>query len=214
MPALHVPRANAWDRRSPSTLYPSNTAATATATSTRALALLHRLIRPRQETIAIPTVYQGLNAGPSPGAVVGIVLGSIAGFLLLLWLLWTLTTGSGFIFSRSYEEEDVYISSSSRRSRSPPERRRRRSGRREEMVSASRSPVRRERVIRQERIVRDVQPPREQSRIRETMYAVGDERRVEGDDVVEVMEEHSSVGGNLPPPRRKSRRSGSGYRYV
>jgi hypothetical protein len=35
------------------------------------------------------------------------------------------------------------------------------------------------------------------------------ERRVEGDDVVEVIEEHSSVGA----PRRKSRRN-SGYRSV
>ena len=51
----------------------------------------------------------------------------------------------------------------------------------------SRSPVRRERVIRQERIVRDVNPgPREPSRIRETVI-VDDgprvERRVEGDDM-------------------------------
>lgn len=203
MPAIHFHRTSAWEPQSSHPLQP-----------TAALTLLRRLLHPRQNTIAIPAVYQGLNAGPSPGAVVGIVLGSIAGFLLLIWLLWTLTTGSGFIFSRSYEEEDVYISNSSRRSRSPPERRRRRSGRREEMVNVSRSPVRRERVIRQERIVRNVQPPREPSRVRETVFVDsvgGVERRVEGDDVVEVMEEHSSIGDG-PPPRRKSRRSGSGYR--
>jgi len=75
---------------------------------------------------------------------------------------------------------------------------------------ASRSP-RRERVIRQERIIRDVNPGRAPSRIRETVI-VDDlpppERRVEGDDIVEVIEEHSSIG---VPPRRQSRR-GSGYR--
>lgn len=79
---------------------------------------------------------------------------------------------------------------------------------------ASRSP-RRERVIRQERIIRDsVPPPREPSRIRETTLVdefnrPPPERRVEGDDIVEVIEEHDSI--DVPPPRRKSRRS-SGYR--
>jgi hypothetical protein len=37
------------------------------------------------------------------------------------------------------------------------------------------------------------------------------ERRVEGDDIIEVVEEHSSI--DAPPPRRKSRRS-AGYRSV
>ncbi|RMZ76454.1 hypothetical protein DV737_g4810, partial [Chaetothyriales sp. CBS 132003] len=36
--------------------------------------------------LAIPTTYAGLNAGPSPGVVVGIMLGSIAGFLLVGWI--------------------------------------------------------------------------------------------------------------------------------
>lgn len=158
--------------------------------------------------VAIPTVYQGLNAGPAPGAVVGIVLGSVAGFLLLMWLLWALSNGSGFIFSSSIEEEDVVVRRH-HRSRSP----RRERSQRTEM--ASRSPPRRERerVIRQERIVRDI-PPREASRIRETVIVDEgrQERRVDGDDIVEVIEEHSSIGG-AAPPRRKSKRSG-GYRLV
>jgi hypothetical protein len=67
-------------------------------------------------------------------------------------------------------------------------------------------------VVRQERIVRDVPPPREASRVRETVIVEESrpERRVDGDDIVEVIEEHSSIG-DAPPPRRKSRRS-SGYR--
>ncbi|KAK4614165.1 hypothetical protein CLAFUW4_08941 [Fulvia fulva] len=156
--------------------------------------------------LAIPTQYQGINAGPAPGAVVGIVLGSIAGFLLLIWILWVATnSGSGFIRSSRLTEEDVVVR---RRSRS---RGTRRSHARTEMTS--RSP-RRARVIRQERIVRDsVPPPRQPSRIRETVL-VDDmrgppERRVDGDDIVEVIEENSSIG--LPEPRRKNRRSSAGY---
>lgn len=162
------------------------------------------------EIIAIPAVYAGLNSGPAPGAVVGIVLGSVAGFLLLIWLFWLLSTGGSFLRSSVYEEEVV---NTRRRSRSPRSRR----SHRTEMTS--RSPVRRERVIRQERIVRDSVPaPRDRSRIRETIILENGgppmmppmERRVPGDDIVEVLEEHSSLG-DIPPPRRKSRR-GSSYR--
>lgn len=74
------------------------------------------------------------------------------------------------------------------------------------------SSPRRERVVRQERIVRDVPPPRmDSSRVRETVIVEESRpgRRVDGDDIIEVVEEHSSIGE--PPPRRKSRRS-SGYR--
>ena len=150
--------------------------------------------------------YQGLDAGPTPGAVVGIVLGSIVGFLFLLWLLWILSSGTSFIRTTALEEEDVVVR---RRSRSPRSRRSHRSSYREEMRHTSSRP---ERVIRQERIVRDVPPPRvDSSRVRESVIVEESrpERRVDGDDIVEVIEEHSSIGA--PPPRRKSRRS-SGYR--
>ena len=153
--------------------------------------------------------YQGLNAGPSPGAVVGIVLGSIVGFLLILWLLWILSHSGGWIASSQLQEEEVTVR---RRSRSPNRRRSHRSSYNAEMRHSS---PRRDRVIRQERIVRDVPPPRnDASRVRETVIVDEGrpERRVENDDIVEVIEEHSSIS-NAPPPRRKSRRS-SGYRSV
>ncbi|PIA96307.1 hypothetical protein CB0940_10576 [Cercospora beticola] len=166
-----------------------------------------RSLRTRQNAngvvIAIPAQYEGLNSGPAPGAVAGIVLGSVAGFLLLIWLLWVASSGSGFIRATTLNEEDVVVR---RRSRSRGTRR----SRRTEMTS--RSP-RRERVIRQERIVRDIPPPREPSRMRETVIVdegLMPERRVEGDDIVEVIEEHSSIG--VPPPRRKTRRGSQGYR--
>lgn len=161
-------------------------------------------LQPRQSVAgAIPTNYQGLNSGPAPGAVAGIVLGSVAGFLLLLWLFYALSQGGGFFRANQDTEEEVVV----RRSRSPP--RRRRSRARTEMTSHS---PRRERVIRQERVVRDFPPPREPSRVRETIVVEESrpERRVEGDDIVEVIEEHSSVA----PPRRKSRRNSGGYRSV
>jgi hypothetical protein len=47
------------------------------------------LARRQIPVVAIPTTYAGLNSGPQPSSVVGIVLGSVAGFLLLLWFLYT-----------------------------------------------------------------------------------------------------------------------------
>jgi hypothetical protein len=139
--------------------------------------------------VAIPTVYYGLDSGPAAGTVVGATLGSVAGFILLVWLIQTLASGRN-----KQPDEEVII----RHERSP-----RRRSRRSEMRSVSRGP---ERIIRQERIVRDssrVPPPR-------NSFVVEPERRVEGDDIVEVIEEESSVA-----PRKKSGRRGSGaYRSV
>ena len=139
---------------------------------------------PRQyngQLVAIPYFYQ--YGGPAPAAVAGIVLGSVAGFLLLLWLFWTLSNGSGFIRTSDYTERDR----GERSSRS------RRSSRQTNTELRSRSPPRRERVIRQERIVREVpvQRERESSRVRETVIIDDEgpppmmrgERRVEGDDI-------------------------------
>lgn len=159
--------------------------------------------------------YAGLFAGPTPAAIVGIILGSVVGFLLLMWLLFVLSSGGGFIRTTALEEEDVVVTRR-HRSRSPGSRRTHRSSYNAEMRRTS--PRRdRDRVIRQERIVRDVPPPRRESsrtRVRESIIVEEDsrpDRRVEGDDIVEVIEEHSSVDGGAPPPRRKSRR---GSRYT
>ncbi|KAK4238849.1 hypothetical protein C8A03DRAFT_43451 [Achaetomium macrosporum] len=45
------------------------------------------------QTPTIPAFYGSLNSGPDPGAVAGIVLGSVAGFILLLWLLYICING-------------------------------------------------------------------------------------------------------------------------
>ena len=53
--------------------------------------VFHPAVAKRQNYIlAIPTTYQGLNDGPAPGAVAGIMLGSIGGFVLVLFLFLSL----------------------------------------------------------------------------------------------------------------------------
>lgn len=146
----------------------------------------------------VPSTYSGINSGPEPGTVVGIVLGSVGGFLLLLWLIYTCFNLGG-PSSAVYEEEIVR-----RRSHSP---------RRPVSRSRSRSEV--IEVTRQQR-----SPPRQRSPLhreirRETVIVEETTRRPErerAEDIVEVIEEHS------PPPPRRSRGSGSGggryYRNV
>ncbi|KAF4548883.1 Hypothetical protein D9617_24g015960 [Elsinoe fawcettii] len=155
---------------------------------------VHQLLK-RQGTIAIPTLYQNQNDSPTPGAVVGIVLGSVAAFLLLVWLFSTVTNRRT---TPVISEEEVVVR---RRSRSP---RSRRSTRRSEMTS--RSP-RRDRIIRQERIVRDSSraPPVRNSYVVDERVPASDA----GGNFVEVVEEgESSI---VSAPRRKSRRGGSRY---
>lgn len=172
----------------------------------------------RRQTIAIiPTSYQ--VDGPSPGAVVGIVLGSVAGFILLIILFWSLSGGRIFVSGTSVSgEEEVVVR---RRSRSPRRSHRsRRSTSIREVREVSRSP-RPSRIIVEERAerIRDPPPPPRPSEIiveEHTNIMRSPERRVPGDDVVEVIEEHSDL--QSPPrrrdnERRRSRRS-SGYRSV
>lgn len=164
--------------------------------------------------------YQGLNAGPAPGAVVGIVLGSVAGFLLLLWVLFTLSNGGGFIQTSNLQEEDVYVDHRHHRhnrSRSPARRSTHRSSYREEMRQTQQSEPRRDRVVRQERISREVPRDSSRSRVRETIIVDESrpERRVDGDDVIEVIAEGSDMTSQAPQPKRKSGgRRTSGYRSV
>ncbi|KAK3318498.1 hypothetical protein B0H66DRAFT_603082 [Apodospora peruviana] len=42
----------------------------------------------QQKTSTIPASYGALDSGPDPGTVAGIVLGSVAGFILILYLLY------------------------------------------------------------------------------------------------------------------------------
>lgn len=150
----------------------------------------------------IPAFYSGINSSMAPGTIVGIVFGSVAAFLLVLWFIYTcLNFSNQFGRSSVIDEREVRV-----RSRSP--RRRSVSSRHESEV------IEVERTRRSRSRTRT--PPRRQSSRRETVIIEETRRsqpapRSEPDDVVEVFEEHS-------PPRRESkkesRRISEGFRTV
>ncbi|KAK7177464.1 hypothetical protein PSPO01_16485 [Paraphaeosphaeria sporulosa] len=113
--------------------------------------------------------------GPGSGAVVGIVLGSIAGFFLLVRLLRSLTNNSRNAISG---EEEIVMRSTRRNSKSHRSRR----GTRSEVHEYDRSPRRsgeRSTVIVEART---------ESRPRSIMVEET-RRRIPGEDIVEVIEE-------------------------
>ncbi|OAP65449.1 hypothetical protein AYL99_01421 [Fonsecaea erecta] len=66
------------------------------------------LTKRQQAILALPTTYLGLNSGPKPGTVAAIVLGSVGGFLLIIYLIWAaLNYGNVFGFRRGVVAEDV-----------------------------------------------------------------------------------------------------------
>lgn len=152
-------------------------------------------ISKRQTTaiLAIPTTYAGLNSGPAPGALVGIVLGSIAGFLLILYVVLSLFRFTGFYGNREVVEEKVVRHSHRRR----PSRSASRTSRSVSRVRSAATSVRRERVHEEDHVIVEehIDPP--------SVVEVLEEE----DDIVEVIEEHSP---ERSPPRRKP----SGYRTV
>jgi len=143
----------------------------------------------------IPTYYN--LSGPQPGTVVGIVLGSVAGFLLIMWLIYSLTQGGGVGGAGGTTamagQEEIVIRKPRRNSHGAG---RSRTSRRQEVREISRSPRRsggRSQIIVEERRG----PPRPRSII------VEERHRVPNDDVVEVIEEHEDYR-----ERRGSRRGG------
>lgn len=143
----------------------------------------------------IPTYYN--LSGPEPGTVAGIVLGSVAGFLLIVWLLYTLTQGGGGFRGNTTAmagQEEIVVRRPRRNSHGA--RRSTASRRTAEVREVSRSPRRsggRSQILVEERRG----PPRPRSII------VEDRHRVPNDDVVEVIEEHEDYR-----ERRGSRRGG------
>ncbi|KAI0490002.1 hypothetical protein F4859DRAFT_463182 [Xylaria cf. heliscus] len=154
----------------------------------------------------VPQGYGNGPFGPASGVVVGIVLGSVAGFLLFLALVyWCINLGQG---PRMREEGSVGAATSSvvswhSRPRGPPRRHHRRtrhSPRREKIE------IRRERVVpvqvtreREDQIV--VEEFQERSRSRPRSASRGpplppDSVLSDGGDMIVVEEDH-------PPPRRR-----------
>merc|ERR1712000_60076 len=74
------------------------------------------LLQIRQSTSGIiPTTYGNINDGPALGTVVGIVLGSVGGFLLILWLIYTCMQ-FGSVSSRSSYTESIVVARERRKS--------------------------------------------------------------------------------------------------
>ena len=156
----------------------------------------------------IPTTYSGINNGPPPGTVVGIVFGSVAGFLLILWLIYTCVNLNGT--SDIYAEETTVRQ---RRPSTPVVRQHRRA------VTASSVRSHRSEVIEQRQQQRPVSrspsrtPQRNQSR-RETIIVEEENIRRQaspsvmdhGEDIVEVIEE-------IEEPRRAKSGRGRGDGY-
>jgi len=166
---------------------------------------LSSIFRRQVDPSVIPTTYSGLNAGPTPGTVVGIVFGSVAGFLLVLGVIYTFVNGIGKNRDTSSIEEEVVVR---RRSRSPRRSSPRRSSPRRSSPRRPESSRSRSETIE---VSRHRSPPRRETR-RETVVLEETRRPApRDDDIVEVIEDHDS------PPRRVKRESSrreSGYRTV
>ncbi|KAI9931974.1 hypothetical protein ASPWEDRAFT_27743 [Aspergillus wentii DTO 134E9] len=165
---------------------------------------LHSRSHPDPDTniYSIPSSYGRLNDGPSPGTVAGIILGSVAGFIFLLYLLFLAISSGRNRSGVVGEEERVEVR------RTPSSRRRRGGG--SGSGGSRRTPGNSDIV---EVFEEQSQSSRSRPRSRHDHVVVEESvmsrSRTDDDDVVEVEEEHSSVG--RPPPRRHRRGS---YRSV
>ncbi|PMD50889.1 uncharacterized protein K444DRAFT_638190 [Hyaloscypha bicolor E] len=163
---------------------------------------IYDLIRRQNTPSIIPTTYGSINSGPSAGTIVGIVLGSVGGFLICLWLIYT-CLNFGTVSSDSSYTESVIVREH-RKSRHGGSTRSRRASETVE-VRRERSPIR---IVRPpERVERIIVEERREERVERSRS-----RSRGGSDEVVVIEEHS-------PPRRKSKsvkedRRESGYRTV
>lgn len=159
--------------------------------------LLDTALQKRYTTISIPSTYGRLNDSPPAGTVVGIVLGSVAGFVLLMYVLFLAVNPGGVArgaptatassVSMSMEEESM--------------RSRRRGSRRRSEVE----------VLEERESFRDSYRRRPTSR--HDRIVVEESLATSNDDVVEVIEEESSAATSdmSPRPPRRSRR---GVRHV
>lgn len=158
-------------------------------------------------TSTIPGAYPGINDGPDAGEVVGITLGAVGGFLLLLWLVYTcLSIGNRQDTLSSYGTASVVTRKSRRRHskhhhRSPSRRRETVEVRTSRTVPPVVEPPP-ERIVMEETIRRSSGPP--PGPPPPPMAAPPPPRFVpvdDDEDEVVVIEEHS------PPPRRHKTKS-------
>lgn len=156
--------------------------------------ILHGHLEKRYSTISIPSTYANLNSGPLPGTVAGIVLGSVGGVVLILYLTFLALNPGGLARgSPSVIDEEV-------------------------VVRSRRSPSRRSEVIE---VVEE--RDRDHNRRRDSYRRPGSRRNdiiveesmtgtsvTDDPNVIEVIEEESSALSTISPEPRR----GGGYRTV
>ncbi|KAI1133108.1 hypothetical protein F5Y10DRAFT_229405 [Nemania abortiva] len=174
-------------------------------------------LRPRilVGAVTVPQGYGNTPFGPDSGTVAGIVLGSVAGFLLFLALLyWCVNIGQG---PRMREEGSVggataSVVSWTSRPRGPPRKHRRsKRGSRREKVEIRRERTVPVRIEREDQIVVEEFQSRSRSRPRSVSRGPSPPRRVraDGDDMIIVEEDPPSPRRRRDSTRRSDDRRGS-----
>jgi len=152
--------------------------------------ILSSHLQKRYTTISIPATYNHLDSGPTPGVVAGIVLGTVGGICLILYLTFLSLNPGGLArgSASSITDEEVVVRSRRTSSRN-----------RSEVIEVVEEPDRRSDYRR---------PRRDRDRIVEESMT-GTEVTSDSRDFVEVIEEESSGVSTMSPPRRpRSYRSG------
>jgi hypothetical protein len=165
-------------------------------------------LQKRYTTISIPSTYGRLNTSPAAGTVIGIVLGSVAGFCLLMYALFLALnpggiargtagteTASSLSMSMSMDEEEV-IGRSSRGGR-----------RRRDVID----------VVEERETFRDSYRRQPSSRRDRVIVEESLATSTTGDgDIIEVEEDESTVPSDISPrsSRRSRSRRGGGVRHV
>ncbi|CAI7644447.1 unnamed protein product [Penicillium pancosmium] len=149
----------------------------------------------RYTTVSIPASYGGLTTGPPPGTVAGIVLGSVGGVIIVLYLTFLalnpggIARGGGLSGGSSSIDEEVVVRS-----------RRGAASRRSDVIEVVEERGGRPRSYRRP-------PSHDQVIVEESVTGT---TTSDGRDFVEVLEEESSGVSSVEP----SRRGGRGYRSV
>ncbi|KAJ5490939.1 hypothetical protein N7539_002506 [Penicillium diatomitis] len=156
--------------------------------------LLHNHLEKRYSTISIPATYGHLNSGPPPGTVAGIVLGTVAGVLLILYLTFLALNPGGLTRGNPDDttivDEEVVV-----RSRRSP------SSRRDDAIEVVEERDRRRDSYRR--------PPSARPSHVMSQESVTGTSITNDQDLVEVIEEESSMMSTVSPsPRRGGRREG------
>lgn len=165
--------------------------------------LLSSNLQKRYTTISIPSTYGRLDSSPEPGTVVGIVLGTVGGVVIILYLTFLALNPGGMARGSSSsitDEEEVVV-----RSRRTPSSRRR-----SEVIEVVEERDRRDSYRR-----RPSRHGPDQVIVEESVTGTTTTGSSGRDDVVEVIEEESSaISSASPAPPRRARSHRSGIRTV